>query len=193
MCEGVWVVGGLGVGVGEAGLDEALGVLLVHGGAALDDFEVLVLQGPDLAGDTHHDRVVGDAGILEDDGARAYDAVVADFRVFEEDGVYAYHDVVADAVTVQDGAVGDDDIVADLKVVVGVEDAVVLDVGVAADGDASVVAAEDGSGPDAGVFAYGDVADDVGGFANEGGGMDARGMAVEASNHGVTGGKLRKL
>ena len=140
MCEGVWVVGGLGVGVGEAGLNEALGVLLVHGGAALDDFEVLVLQGPDLTGDTYDDRVVGDEDILEDDGARTYDAVVADFGVFEEDGVYAYHDVVADAVTVQDGAVGDDDIVADLKVVVGVKDAVVLDVGVASDGDASVVA-----------------------------------------------------
>ena len=92
---------------------------------------------------------------------------------------------------------GDDDVVSDLKVVIGVKDAVVLDVGVAAHGDAAVVAAEDGSGPDAGVFAYGDVADDVCGFADESGGVDARGMAVEASNHGLTEvcsrGKLRKL
>ena len=37
--------GGLGFagGVGEAGLDEALGVLFVHGGGALDDFEVFFL------------------------------------------------------------------------------------------------------------------------------------------------------
>ena len=67
------------------------------------------------------------------------------------------------------------------------EDAVVLDVGVASDGYAAVVAAQDGAGPDAGVFAEGDVADDICGLANEGGGVNVWGMAVEASNHDVTG------
>ena len=92
--------GGVRVGVGEAGLDEALGVLLVHGCAALDDFKVLVFQGSDFAGDTHYDGVVGDAGILENYGACADDAVVPNFGIFKEYGVDAYHDVVADAVTV---------------------------------------------------------------------------------------------
>ena len=169
----------------EAGLDEALGVFLVHGGAAVDDFEVFVFEGSDLAGDANDYGVVWDAGVLEDDGPGADDAVVADFGVFEEDGVDANHDVAADAVAVEDGAVGDDDVVAYFQIVVGVKDAVVLDVGVASDADASVVAAEDGAGPDAGVFAYGDVADDVGGLADKGGGVNFGGFAVEGSNHVV--------
>ena len=169
-------------------MDEALGVFLVHGGAVVDYFQVLGLEGSDLAGDADDYGVVGDAGVLEDDGSSAYDAVVADFGVFEEDGVDAYHDVAADAVAVKDGAVGDDDVVADFQVVVGVEDAVVLDVGVTSDADASVVAAQDGAGPYAGIFAYGDVADDVGGFADEGCGVDFGCFAVEGSNHVVVGG-----
>ena len=130
-----------GVGGGEAGLDEALGVFPVHGGAALDDFEVLVLEGVDLAGDSDDDGFGGDVGVGEDYGACADDAVVVDLGVLEQDGVDADHDVAADAVAVEDGAVGDDDVVADDQVVVGVKDAVVLDVGVASDADASVVTA----------------------------------------------------
>ena len=105
---------GLGVGVGEAGLDEALGVFLVHGSTVLDDLEVFFLEGSGFAGDANDDGVVGNAGVLQDDGARTDDAIVANFCVFEENGVYANHDVVADAVAVEDGAVGDDDVVADL-------------------------------------------------------------------------------
>lgn len=167
-----------------------MGILPVHCGAALDDFEVFVFQGVDLAGDSDDYGVGGDAGILEDYGAGADDAVVFYLSVLEEDGVDADHDVVADAVAVEDGSVGDYDVVADYEVVVGVEDAVVLDVGVASDADAPVVAAQDGAGPDAGVFAYVDVSDDVGGLADEGGGVDDWGEPVEASNHGDGGAAL---
>ena len=168
----------------QAGLDEAPGVLPVHGGAALDDFEVFVLQGVDLAGDADDHGVGGHVGVRKDDGACTDDAVVIYLGVFKQDCIDTNHDFVADPVTVEDSAVSDDDVVADYKVVVGVEDAVVLDVGVASDADAAIVAAQDGAGPDAGVFAYVDVSDYVGGLANEGGGVDGGGEPVEASNHG---------
>ena len=110
----------LGDGLAEAGLYKALGVMLVHGGAALDDFEVFVLQGVDLARDTDDYGVGGHAGVCQDYGASADDAIVAYLGVLEKDGVDANHDVAPDAVTVEDGAVGDDDVVANYEVVVGV-------------------------------------------------------------------------
>lgn len=160
-----------------------MGVPPVHGGAVLNDLEQFVLYRADLARDADDDGIGRDAGVGQDDGSGADEAVVCDFSVFEEDGVDANHDVVAHAVAVKNGAVGDDNVVADFKVVVGVQDAVVLDIGVAPDCDAAVVAAEDGTGPDAGVFAYCDVTDDVGGLADEGARVYGWSESVKASNH----------
>jgi small subunit ribosomal protein S21 len=65
-----------------------------------------------------------------------------------------------------------------------VEDSAVLDVGVGADADGVDVAAQNGVHPDGGVFAQGDVADQLGGEIDVAGGVDLGRAALVGADHG---------
>lgn len=82
---------------------------------------------------------------------------------------------------------GYDYVVAYFEVVVGVEHAVILYVGVTSHPDAAIIAAQDGSGPDAGVCADVNVSNDVSRLADEGCGVNGGFDAVKASNHCIVG------
>ena len=120
---------------------EALSVLPVLGGDALNEFPILVLHGSNPAGDADDHGVAGHPGVCQHDGTSTDNAVVLDLGILQKDGVDADHNVVPNAMAVENGAVGNHNVITDFQVVVGVQDAVVLDVGVTAHPDAAVVAA----------------------------------------------------
>ncbi len=66
------------------------------------------------------------------------------------------------------------------------EDAAVLDIGAGADADVVDVAADDRAGPDAGVGANDDVADDNGGGVNVGGSGDFGALAAVGPDVGLS-------
>ncbi len=78
-------------------------------------------------------------------------------------------------------AIADD---AGVDFAIDVDDGVVLDAGLVADADVVDIAADGDVGPDAGVFADNDVADDLGAVINESGGADLRHHPAKCSNHG---------
>ena len=61
--------------------------------------------------------------------------------------------------------------------------AVVLHVGVLAYGDGVAVASDHGARPNAGIFTYNDVPNDIGHFAHEGGGMDVGRLTSQTADH----------
>jgi hypothetical protein len=86
---------------------------------------------------------------------------------------------------VEDDAVADGDRVAEdqrVRIAHDVEDGAVLDIGARADADEVDVAADYGAGPDAGVGADRDVADDDGLRVNVGGGGDLRPAATKTAD-----------
>ena len=113
-----------------------------------------------------------DFGALEDQGAGGDDAAFADGHAVQDDRAHADQAAAGDVAAVQRDAVTDGDVVAeDQRIFVAhyVEDRAVLDIGAGADADVVHVAANDGAGPDAGVFADDYVADDDGGGVDVGG------------------------
>src|SRR5712691_5905010 len=142
----------------------------------------------DLAGMAYYQTVGGDFGALEEQGAGGHDAASADFHAVEDDGAHADQAAGLDGAAVQRGAVADGDVVAEEQRVFGahdVEDAAVLNMGARADADVVHVAAHDGAGPDAGVGADDDVADDDGGGVNVGGCGDRGPLPAVGSNVGL--------
>jgi hypothetical protein len=90
---------------------------------------------------------------------------------------------------VQRDAVADGDIVAEeegIFVAHYVEDAAVLNIGARADADVVDVAADDGAGPDAGVGADDDVANDDGGGVNVSGCGDLGPLAAVGADVGLS-------
>ena len=116
-----------------------------------------------------------------DDGPGADEYIIPDIRVLQQRGVDAYQHVVAHLAAVNYRPVGEQHVVAQLQVVVGVQGAVVLQGTVFADDDVAVVGPDHRAGPDAGALADGDVAYDVGCLADECRGMDFRKLAVQSA------------
>lgn len=151
-------------------------------------FEVGVFDGADdFAGDAHDDGAVGDDGAGAEDGTGADDAFFADDAVAEEDGFHSYQRATADFRAVDDGAVADGDVGADVEGFAGVavEDAVFLDIGSLANANRCNIAADNGLEPEGAVVTDGDVgADDgVGGLVVVGDAFDA-GVGAEGG-HGI--------
>src|SRR5712692_10170499 len=134
----------------------------------------------------YYQAVGRDFGALEEQGAGGHDAASADFHAVEDDCAHADQAAGLDGAAVQGDAVADGDIVAEeerIFVAHDVEDAAVLNVGAGADADVVHVATHYGAGPDAGVGADDDVADDDGGGVNVGGCGDFGPLAAVGSNH----------
>src|SRR5439155_22004020 len=102
-----------------------------------------------------------------------------------EDGAHPDQRAVADARAVDDRAVANDDVVADVggRVAVDVDDAVVLEVRPLADHHAVQVGAHDGPVPDRAVGADRDIADHGGGGRDEDGVVDV--LETEINIDGV--------
>src|SRR5580658_9451141 len=103
----------------------------------------------------------------------------------EDDCAHADQAARLDGASVERDGVADGDVVAeDERVLVAhhVQNAAVLNVGASADADVVDVAANHGAGPDAGVFANDDVADDDRGGVNIGGGGDLGVLAAVGAN-----------
>ena len=81
-------------------------------------------EGTNLAGDADDQGVVRD--VTTHDGPGADEDVVAHVGVFQQHGIDAHQDVAAHLAAVDNGAVGEQHVVAQLQVVVGVQHAVVL-------------------------------------------------------------------
>ncbi len=147
-------------------------------------------QGPlDLAGVAYYQAAGRDFGALEEQGAGGYDAAGADFYSVEDDGTHADEAAGLDGAAVQGDAVADGDVVAEeQRVFVAhyVEDAAVLDVGAGADADVVHVAAHNGAGPDAGVGADDNIADDDGGGVNVGGCGDLGPLTAVGADVGLS-------
>ena len=140
----------------------------------------------DLAGEAGYYAVGGDDGVFGDQGSGGDDGVVADVGSVEDDGSDADEDVVFDGAAVDGGVVADADSAADddrVEVAHAVEDGVVLDVGSGGDADVVDVAADDGVGPEGGLGAEVDVADELGGGVDVAAGGDGGGEAAVGADH----------
>jgi len=164
-----------------------LGVAEVVAGVHADGFQSSVVErAGDFAGDADYERAWWDDGALGDDGSGGDDGASADAGSVEDDGADADEDVVFHDAAVDGGVVADGDSVADedgVAIFHAVEHGAVLDVGAGADADLVDVAAEDGVHPDGGVLAEDDVADDLGGDVDVGGGRDGWKQAAERTDH----------
>ena len=89
----------------------------------------------DLGRGAECQAAVGNLHPLGHQGPGADDAVPADFRTVEHDGAHAHQGIIADGAAVENGPVADGAAPADTdgEARIGVEDAVVLDIGVGAD------------------------------------------------------------
>lgn len=127
-----------------------------------DQLDVAVLDLADhLAGRAEHQRVVGNFFVFRDQAVGADDAVLADLRAGQDDGADGDQCVVADDAAVQHAHVADAHIVAERAGVagIGMQHAAVLHLGVLADRDQLVVAADHAVPPDAGVLLQDHLAD----------------------------------
>ena len=113
----------------------------------------------DLAGDAGDEGVGRDDGVFFDEGAGGDDGAAADFGTGKDGSVHADEDVVLDGAGVDNGAVADGYETADdaRAVCFDMQAGRVLYIGVVADFDVADIAAHDGCGPDARIFADFDV------------------------------------
>jgi len=100
----------------------------------------------DLGGYTHSHTVVGNDVIFPDYSACADDAIAADDRTRKNDGTHADHGMVTDGAAVDDGSVTDG--AAFPNSGLGMENAVVLNVGAGTDVDFSRITTDDRAVPD---------------------------------------------
>src|SRR5690242_17101020 len=161
-------------------------VLDVAGGVGVDGG--LVDAGElafDFAGVANHEAAGRNFCAFEKERAGGDDAASADVHAVQNDRAHADEAARLDDAAVQRAAVADGDVIAkDEGVLVAhdVEHAAVLNVGARADADVVDVAANHGTGPNAGVVADDDVTDDDGGGVNVGGGGDLRAFAAIGAN-----------
>src|SRR5574343_50218 len=134
-----------------------------------------------LAGRADDQRTVGEHLALRDQRIGANDAALADHGPVEDHRADADQAAVAYRAAVQHDQVADRDVVADMHrhALVGVQYRAVLDVGVVADVDRVVVAAQRGVPPDRGVLAEAHVADHRGVGGDPGVVADVRRLGAE--------------
>jgi hypothetical protein len=121
------------------------------------------------------------------DSAGGDDGAFADAAVVEDRNAHADEDGIFHNTAVNGGVVADGDPVADgdgVEIALAMEHAAVLHVGVGADLDGVNVPAEDGVHPDRGVFAEGDIAEELGGEIDVAAIGNARRVALVTANHG---------
>ena len=98
----------------------------------------------------------------------ADEALIADNGAVEHGRTHANENFVADSTGVKDRAVADGHVIAENagELIGEMQDGVILDVGMVADGDAINVSARDGVIPNTGVIAHGHVAENHRAFGN---------------------------
>lgn len=155
-------------------------------GVAVDGFLISWRERPANFGwMTHHEAARRDDSALGNERAGGDDAAGTDLRAVKNDRTHADEAAVLDGAAVKGDGVADGDVIAEdewVGIAHDVEDAAVLDVGTRADADEVDVTANDRAGPNAGVGADGDVADDDRGLVDVGRGVDLRRAAAMGAN-----------
>src|SRR5580692_4768776 len=139
-------------------------------------------------------RAVGEALVLDDDGAGADQAILADHRVVQHHGLDADQAAVADRAAMQHHLVAHRHALAERerRPEVGVQHAILLDVGIVADHDRLVVAAHHGAGHDGHPLAQGHRADDRRLRGDVAGGGDDRHLVAQLIDGHLAPFRLRK-
>lgn len=125
--------------------------------------------------------------MLGNNGTGGDDGALADAGVVENGGADADEDGVLDDAAMDSGIVADGDHLADedwIEVAHAVEHGAILHVRAGADANGVDVATDDSVHPDAGVFAEGDVANDLGGGVDVAAGTDGGKFALVGTDHG---------
>jgi len=168
-----------------------VGLLVAHVivGVAEDCFLVFLIQvAAECSWGAHPEGIWFDDCLLGDQGAGGDDGAGTDDGAVEDDHAHADKAASFDGASVEDRAVAHGDVVANVDAILflhAVEDGVVLNVGVVANADLVDVAAEHGVHPDAGVFPYDHVADELGGVVDIASFGELGGDAFVGANHGL--------
>lgn len=136
-----------------------------------------------FCGRTSGKHAIGNLDVFSDDAACGHEGPLADDAVVEQHGVAPDERVTLDVAVFHDGSVTDRDVVVDLRQMRHVDHRVVLNGGTGADADRSVIAAEDGSEPDAGLLTDFNVADKDGRGGDKCGGMYLGSLAPVSDDH----------
>ncbi len=122
-----------------------------------------------FCGRTDNEAVGGCFELGCEQGAGTNHAAGGNFNVIQENAAHADQAIIADFAAVEDGAVADGHIIAELQrgIQADVEDGVILNIGVAADRHFVHIGAQDGVEPDGGMIFESDSAADDGPFCEE--------------------------
>ena len=154
------------------GKSDCAAIALVKFGSGAVGAHLFLRQSPaDLGRGAECQAAVGNFHPLGHQGPGADDAVPADFRTVEHDGAHAHQGIIADGAAVENGPVADGAAPADTdgEARIGVEDAVVLDIGVGADNRLLRLRADHRAKIDAAARPGGNMAPDGGILRHKGG------------------------
>ena len=165
----LWLWQNLNVAFCELGEEAAGGLnIVVRRGAKTRDF--LRRDGADdFSGRAHHDRPCWDRFSSGDERVSPDQTIIADHGVVHDRGADADQAIVADPASVQKSAMPDGAAAPNLEwdALVGVEDAMLLNIGLMADFEKLVVATKHGPIPNRDATAERDLADDTGAGCDE--------------------------
>ncbi len=129
------------------------------------------------------EHVVRNLDVFADDTTGRHERPLADNAAVEQHGVTTDQCVTLHVTVFHDSGVADGNVVVELCQMRNVDNGVVLNRGAGADSDGSVIAAKDGSEPDAGFLTDFNVADKDGGGGDECGRMHLGSLAPVSNDH----------